>query len=163
MSTFMKELLEVEEKLQFTSFSNEDALKLGLIVIDLAKEVYQRGVSVNIERNRQVLFTYFMEGTSYENLSWMSRKKMIVERFNHSSMYVGEIYSARDTTANDASFLPPSEYQAVGGCYPIFIKNTGAVGSLSISGMTAEEDHELCVKALTKLQELKNESVISSK
>ena len=160
MDSVLKELLEQEEQLQFDSFSNEDALQLGLIIIEIVKTNYQnegkRGVAINIERNGQVLFTHLMEGASNEFYSWFGRKKRIVERYDHSSHFVGEKFRLQGTTVNEASFLPGSEYQAVGGSFPIFVKNTGAIGNVSISGLTSEEDHNICVEALTKLLEMKS-------
>lgn len=159
MNTILEKCLEEEKKLQFDSFSNEDALTLGLMIIEIVKTQYQngekRGVAIHIERNAQTLFTYFMDGSSYENDSWYKRKKHVVERYNHSSMYIGEIFMAKGSTVNAASFLPECEYQAVGGSFPIFIKDTGAVGTLSISGLTSEEDHDICVTALTQLLDSK--------
>lgn len=162
MNNILQELLEQEKRLEFDSFSNEDALRLGLMIVEIIKTQYQnetqRGAAIHIERNGQVLFTYFMEGACYENHSWFNRKKHIVERYNHSSMYVGEKFLAEGTTANAASFLPECEYQAVGGSFPIRLRNTGVIGTLSISGLTSEEDHEICVNALTQLLNSKGEN-----
>jgi uncharacterized protein (UPF0303 family) len=37
--------------------------------------------------------------------------------------------------------LSPERYTASGGSVPIIIKSTGIVGTITISGMTQEEDH----------------------
>lgn len=148
MNEQMKELLKLEEELQFEKFSSEDALKLGLIFIDIAKQLNQGGIGIKIERNRHVLFTHLMDGTMVENAYWYDRKKNVVDRYNHSSLYVEEMYKNMGTTFEQSSLLDPSEFQAVGGSFPLIIKNVGVVGSITVCGLTGELDHQICVDGI---------------
>lgn len=145
MSEIMKNLLKLEDELQFTEFSSEDALNLGLIFIKIAKRINKGGIGIKIERNRQVLFSHLMDGTMVENAYWYDRKKNVVDRYNHSSKYVEEMYKSMGTTFDKASLLNPTEFQAVGGAFPLIIKNVGVIGSITVCGLTGELDHKICI------------------
>lgn len=148
MNETMNQLLKLEEELQFTSFTSEDALNLGLTFIKIAKDLNQGGIGIKIERNRQVLFTHLMDGTMVENAYWYDRKKNVVDRYNHSSMYVEEMYKSMGTTFAEAGLLDPEQFQAVGGSFPLIIKNVGVVGSITVCGLTGELDHQICVDGI---------------
>lgn len=60
----LPDLLAEEEHLQFTRFSNDDALALGCKLIALAKQRQPfKGITVAISRNDQLLFHHAMAGT----------------------------------------------------------------------------------------------------
>jgi uncharacterized protein (UPF0303 family) len=44
--------------------------------------------------------------------------------------------------------LDPADYAWGGGGYPVRVKNTGLVGSICVSGLKGEEDHQIIVDAL---------------
>lgn len=74
----LKELVQTiilqEEKCQFTKFTSEDALRLGLMLIENAKP-YKKSVVIDITLNGHQLFRYAMNGTSIDNDNWVRRKK----------------------------------------------------------------------------------------
>lgn len=145
----MENLLREEKELQFKSFNNEEALKLGLIIIDLAKKDYPgRGVAILIEKNREPIFTYLMEGMTIDNIDWLYGKKNLVDRYNHSSQYINFWNQSLDGKLHEIYSLDSSDYRAFGGSYPLFIENVGNVGSITVGGLSGDEDHELCVKAI---------------
>lgn len=78
MTTPLKELLEIillqEEKCQFDSFTSQDALDLGLLLIENAKP-FKRPVVVDITLNGHQLFHYAMQGTNKDNDEWVRRKR----------------------------------------------------------------------------------------
>lgn len=148
MNEVMKGLLKLEDELQFSKFTSEDALNLGLTFIKIAKELKQGGIGIKIERNRQVLFTHLMDGTMVENAYWYDRKKNVVDRYNHSSLFVEEMYKDMGTTFAESSLLDPEMFQAVGGSFPLIIKNVGVVGSITVCGLTGELDHQICIDGI---------------
>src|SRR5215475_1383853 len=90
-------LLEHEQELQFTEFSNETALSLGLALVDAAKRG-SKAITIDICRNGQQLFHCAMPGTSADNDAWIRRKNRVVNRFGHTSFYLGRYYANQGTT-----------------------------------------------------------------
>jgi uncharacterized protein (UPF0303 family) len=80
MPDSLRDLLEIillqEEKCQFTSFTSEDALNLGLLLIENVKP-YEKPVVIDITLNGHQLFHYAMDGTSKDNDEWVRRKKYV--------------------------------------------------------------------------------------
>ncbi len=133
-----------ETELQFKSFTNETALELGLLILDTAREKRKR-VTIDIERHGQQLFHYAMEETTPDNDQWIIRKKNVVKRFNKSSYHVGLLLAKSGKSIADRYFVDPLQFSAHGGSFPIFIKDVGVVGAISVSGLPQEEDHRLVV------------------
>lgn len=151
MNEIMQALLSQEEELQFDSFTNEDAFRLGCEIVRIAKEEIGRGIAVHIENDEHPLFTHYMEGTTKENVYWVTAKKNVVNHFGHSSLYVGEMFKAQGTTFKDGSNLPLSDYQGEGGSFPILVRGRGKAGTVTVSGLTGEEDHAAAVEGIRRL------------
>ena len=73
-----KALLELEEELRVPSFSNEDALELGLCAVEWIRETGKPGVYVEVRRGESVLFSHCMTGASMDNRLFARRKLMTV-------------------------------------------------------------------------------------
>jgi uncharacterized protein (UPF0303 family) len=151
MNTTLKTLLSEEDELQFDFFSNEDALQLGLQIIKIAKEEIKKGIAVHIEIDEYPLFTHYMEGTSANNLYWVNAKKNVVKKFGNSSLYIGEMYKNQGTTFHKATELTDKEYQAEGGSFPLIVRGQGRIGSVTVSGLTGEEDHALATEGIKRI------------
>ena len=143
----LSELKRHEEELQFTEFTNDTALALGLRFIETAKKE-QKAFTIDICRNGQQLFHYACAGTSADNDAWVRRKNNVVNRYNHSSYYMGTLHRAQGTTFEEKSGLDPREYAAHGGAFPIIVKDVGVVGTVTVSGLPQAEDHQLVVRVL---------------
>lgn len=150
MNTALKTLLDQEETLQFDSFNNEAALQIGMLIIKIAKEEVKKGIAVHIEVDEYPLFTHYMEGTSADNLYWVNAKKNVVKKYGNSSLYVGEMYKEQGTTFHKATGLSDKEYQAEGGSFPLIVQGQGRIGSITVSGLTGEEDHALAVEGIKR-------------
>jgi uncharacterized protein (UPF0303 family) len=147
--TIESELRRVEagtKDLVWERFSNDDALALGLAVVEKAR-ARGLGVAVDVERGGQRLFHFAMEGTSPDNASWIERKKNVVKRVFVSSYAYGLKLAAEGKTLHDLG-LDPSLHAAHGGCVPIVVKGTGVVGMLTISGLPQKDDHDLAVEVM---------------
>ncbi|MFI6263640.1 heme-degrading domain-containing protein [Micromonospora sp. NPDC051006] len=149
------ELQEQEERLQFDRFDHNDAWDLGDRLVRLARE---RGhsVTVDIRLGDQQIFHYALPGTTADNDDWIERKIRVVRRFGHSSYLVGQSYRDRGTTFEEQSHLEPARYAAHGGCFPIILRGTGPVGTVTVSGLPQLDDHRLVVEALGLLLDSKN-------
>lgn len=153
MSDFCETLLQQEADCHFTSFNADDALALGLILVEIARTEVKKGVAVHIELDEHPLFTHYMEGTSSNNTYWIRAKKNVVKKFGHSSLYMGESHKAQNTNFLDATGLDKEEYQGEGGSFPLILDGKGRVGSITVSGLPGEEDHALVVKGIKRYLE----------
>lgn len=143
----LNEIVKQEEKLQFQNFTNNMALDIGLSLVEKAKAL-SKPVTINITKNRQQIFHFSFEGTSPDNDSWIIRKNNIVNRFNKSSYYIGLHLKSLGKTLEEKYGLSSFEYAPYGGAFPIIIKNVGAVGTVTVSGLTQDEDHNLVVNTI---------------
>ena len=103
-----------ETLLRFDSFSNEDALALGLKVVELAKE---RGaaVAVDITVNGTELFHYAMPGTNARNAMWIRRKENMVQVSQISSLRAGQYLQCEGKDLWKDWRLSDADYAAIGG------------------------------------------------
>jgi uncharacterized protein (UPF0303 family) len=143
----LEELLRQEEDLQFRGFDYDDALRLGLKLVDRAKEL-AKPLTIDICRNGQQLFHCALPGTSADNDLWIKRKNNVVNHYGHSSLYVGAQFRSKGSTFEQSSRLDPAQYAAHGGAFPIIVRNVGVVGTVAVSGLPQEEDHRLVVGVL---------------
>ena len=143
----LKKLEGEHQELQFNSFSNTRALEIGLELVRIAKE-REYPVAIEIRRSGQILFHYACDGASIDNDDWLLRKSRVSLRFGKSSLYVKEFLREKGESLEGLYFIDPMEYSASGGSFPIFIRNTGPVGTVSVSGLPDVEDHELIVSVL---------------
>jgi uncharacterized protein (UPF0303 family) len=138
-----------EEVLQFTEFTNETALALGLALVETARGE-GKSVTIDICRNGQQLFHCALPGTSADNDEWIKRKNRVVNRFGHSSFFMGIYYKSKDSTIQESAYLDPNRFAPHGGAFPITVRNVGLVGTVTVSGLPQEEDHDLVVRALSE-------------
>jgi uncharacterized protein (UPF0303 family) len=137
-------LEEQEKDLQFGEFTNEQALEIGLNIIAKAQQE-NKAVAIDIARSGQQLFHYAMPGTTPDNDQWMARKINVVKRFQKSSFHIATILRSKGQTFEQEYYVSSMEYAPVGGSFPIIIKNVGAIGTITVSGLPDHEDHALVV------------------
>ena len=147
MEALLKELEAQEQELQFERFSNEDAVALGLSLYETAKEK-NLPVTIDITRNGHQLFHLSMPGTSPDNDQWVARKIKLVNRMGMSSYHVGTLLRSLGMTLEERFELSHYEYAAHGGCFPVILKGTGHIGTVTISGLAQEDDHAMVVNAI---------------
>ena len=143
----LKKLLQQEEEIQFSSFTNEMAFTVGTALLEAAKSK-DKPVTIDITRSGQQLFHYAMQGTSLDNDVWIRRKNNVVNRFGHSSFYMGISLQSKGQTIEEKYLISSSEYAAHGGAFPLIIQGVGVVGTITVSGLPQQEDHELVVTIL---------------
>ena len=137
-----------EHTLRFDTFDNDDAWRLGCLLVELARE-RELPVTIDIRRAGQQLFHAALPGTAPDNDTWVARKVRVVLRFGAPSYLVGLRAKAKGTTFNEQHDLPLREYAAHGGAFPIRVRDVGVVGVVTVSGLPQADDHALVVEALT--------------
>jgi len=143
----LESLLKEEGELQFSSFNEETAWQIGKRLVERATRE-NLPVMIDITRGEQQLFHASRPGTSADNDEWAKRKVRLVYRFAHSSFYMGQLLKSMGKTIEEAFLIPESQYAPHGGCFPVIIKGTGMVGTITVSGLAQEDDHHLVVKTI---------------
>lgn len=149
MTDMLQQLLDEEQELQFTKFNEETAWKLGSQLVEIALS-RSLPITIDIRRGMHQLFHASMCGTSADNDDWVKRKVRVVNRFGHSSLYIGQLLNSKGKRIEEAYMLSEREYAAHGGCFPIIVQGTGMVGAITVSGLAQEDDHKLVVEAIRK-------------
>lgn len=142
-------LLRQEERLQFTEFTHDTAIAVGMRLVETARRE-GKGVTVDVCRNGQQLFHCALAGTSADNDAWIQRKNRVVNRFGHSSYYMGTYYRSKNSSIQESALLDPTEYAPHGGAFPVIVRGVGAIGTITVSGLPQQEDHALVVGVLAE-------------
>jgi len=147
MDDLLKQLLDEEQELQFARFNEETSWKLGSQMVEQCVET-GLPVTIDITQGARQLFHASLRGASMDNDEWVKRKVRLVYRFGHSSFYIGQSLKSQGKSIEEAYLLPESEYAPHGGCFPVIVKGTGMVGTITVSGLPQEEDHKLVVQSI---------------
>jgi uncharacterized protein (UPF0303 family) len=136
-----------EKQLQFASFDEETAWRLGSRIRALAVE-RKLSLVVDVRRFGHPLFYSALPGTTPDNVEWVRRKGNVVARFHRSSYAVGREMAEKNSNLSDRYGLPLADYASHGGSFPIRVAGAGVIGSVTVSGLPEREDHQLAVEAL---------------
>jgi len=150
-----KELMKQEEDFSFSSFDNDDAIALGQEMLKIATS-QKAPVIVQVRIGQQIIFHAALSGTTTENDWWINRKARVVEKFNHSSMYVRVSFEENYQTFEEHSGLDNELYAAHGGGFPIIVAGQGVVGVALVSGLPQVEDHKMIIQGLTNFKQAKS-------
>ena len=142
-------LLAEEERLMFPHFDHQTAWDLGSTMRAQALAEHLP-VVISIRRNGQRLFHTALPGSAADNDVWIDRKSAVVDRFGHSSYYIGCKFRAEGKDFDTASRLDIGTFAAHGGAFPLLIRGTGPIGVIAVSGLPQVEDHRFVVTALER-------------
>ena len=140
-------LLAEEQELQFPSFSADVAWTLGSTIHKRAK-AGSLPIAIEVSRNSQQLFFAALPGATPDNADWIRRKRAVVHRFHHSSLYMSVEAEVKGRPFLLRYGLSEQDYAAAGGGFPIFVKETGCVGAVVVSGLPQLDDHRLVTEAI---------------
>jgi uncharacterized protein (UPF0303 family) len=150
LEALIAEVVGQEDRLQFATFSHDDAWMLGSRLRDLGVR-HGHAITIDIALGEQRLFHCALPGTSAHNDVWIERKKRTVREFAASSYLVGLRFPIRDAHAlEDAPWMDPRQFASHGGGFPLTIRGVGVVGTIAVSGLPHQIDHALIVQALTE-------------
>jgi len=147
MDDMLELLLQEEQELQFIRFNEATAWEIGSQLVEQSTSK-NLPVTIDITRGKHQLFHASLRGTSPDNDEWIKRKVRLVYRFGHSSFYIGQLLKSKGKRLEEAYLISESDYAAHGGCFPIIVKDTGVIGTITVSGLTQEDDHKLVVQAI---------------
>lgn len=157
----LAELIEQVEQearmLQLASFNQDDALTLGLLIVELATE-RELPVAVDIRRGDHILFHVSLPGATPDNGYWVARKARTAERYAEPSLLVGLRGRLGGGRIEENAWFDDSKYAAHGGAFPIYVRGTGPVATVTVSGLPQKADHDLVVEALSKFRRRKKKA-----
>lgn len=144
---WVERINEQEQRIVFDQFSIELAQEIGL---ELRKIAHSKSlpIAVDVTRNGQCLFHSALDGATPDNAEWIKRKIRVVQRFNRSSLYMGAVCRVAGKSLEEKFLLPPHQYAPFGGAFPISIRDSGVIGTVTVSGLPQIDDHELVVSVL---------------
>jgi uncharacterized protein (UPF0303 family) len=147
MDDILTKLLQEEQELQFTEFNETTAWQIGNQLVERALAA-GLPVAIDITRGAHQLFHASLQGTSADNDEWIKRKVRLVYRFGHSSFYMGQLLKSKGKRIEEAYLVSEKMYAPHGGCFPVIVKGTGMIGTITVSGLPQEEDHKLVVQTI---------------
>lgn len=148
-SELLKQLTTEQDSLQFSRFGFDDALAIGLDLVETARRE-KKVITIDVSTNGQQLFHAALPGTSPDNDQWVARKNRVVGRFFTSSYYIAKLLEAKGKSIEDVYGLPERDFAASGGAVPVTVKGCGVIGTITVSGLPHQEDHAMVVDAIRR-------------
>ena len=142
-----EEVLQLEKELSFQEFNNHDVYQLGQIIVDHIEKNHLKNVRIRIVLDKDIVFQYLMDGK--KGVVWLDRKQKTVEKYGHSSYY---IYLENEENGTYQEDEKDESLVICGGGFPLIIQNE-LRGSILISGLAHDEDHQVIVDCLRKLKD----------
>ncbi|MGW9415725.1 heme-degrading domain-containing protein [Arthrobacter cupressi] len=143
----LAELRAQEEELVFAGFDNHDAWRLGSQIANHAISS-GFGVAIDIRRHNIILFRCVLPGATSDQEEWIRRKSAAVLRFEHSTALLSEEFRARGHSPLGGGWLSHDDYTLAGGSFPIRVRGAGVIGTITVSGLASDEDHQLVVDGI---------------
>ena len=135
------------KKMELENFNNKLALEMGLSIIDLAKTRNQH-IAVEISRLNHTIFLFVDDKLPADKHNWLRRKANVAKHFEGSSLSVKNDLISGKMSLEETFGLDKKDYIAKGGSIPIFVKNAGMVGTITVSGLKDVDDHKIIIDAL---------------
>jgi uncharacterized protein (UPF0303 family) len=145
----LAELLAEEDRLVFDHFDYQNAWDLGTAMREHALAA-NFPIVISIRRNDQRLFHTALPGSAADNDAWIERKCAVVDRYGHSSYYVGCQFRARGGNFDTDARLDANLFAAHGGAFPLLLRSTGCIGTIAVSGLPQVDDHRFVVTELER-------------
>ena len=91
-----------------------------------------------------------MAGATPDNVDWIRRKRNVVLRYHRSSYAIGLELQQSQTTLEERIAVSSRDYAPHGGCFPLNLKGTGCIGTITVSGLPQRLDHDMIVEVLAE-------------
>jgi len=140
--------LEAQPALDVETFTNDDAVDLGLIAVGLIRE---RGLSlaVKIVLHDDIVFQAKLRDTGPGNESWMAGKAAVVHRFGEASLLVRRRHEEAGTPFEERDDVDHENFKAHGGSLPIRVGGE-LIGTITTSGEPDVVDHDVTSEAVRR-------------
>jgi len=152
--TFTVYELENQPILDVTSFSNDDAVDLGLIGIEVITE-WDVSLAVDVVLEGDLVFRAKLKQTGRDNDPWLAGKAAVAVHFEEPSMLVRMRHIEAGTEFTDLN-LDHDVMRAHGGSIPLRVSGR-VVGTLTMSGEPDGIDHAAAAETIRRFLELHEE------
>jgi uncharacterized protein (UPF0303 family) len=146
----LKLLAIQEERLQFDTFNSNTALDIGMRLKALI-ESWGKKAAFDIQLAAHPLFFFAMQGTTPDNVDWIRRKRNVVMRFHKSSYAFSLGVQKNGHSLTERFGAGTNELILSGGGFPIRLRGSGVVGSITVSGLPQRDDHGVVAHVLADL------------
>jgi len=146
----LERLAEQERRLQFAHFGLAESWTLGVALRALA-ESRSQAVTIEIRLARETVFFCAMPGTTPANTDWARRKRNSVDLLQRSSYRIGRELERDGSSLEARMGLPTRDHASHGGCFPLLLRGTGCVGTVTVSGLPQRDDHRLLIDVLAPM------------
>lgn len=149
LETQLATIKQQETELALDHFDENIALEIGLAIVAKAQGRGQ-SILVNVSKGLHTIFQFSMPGTSGANEDFALRKRAVTNLMQFSSIvFMLHKQNGFDYLAHMGG--NPREFGAHGGAFPLTVKGAGAIGSIVVSGLADDADHNLIVEVLNEM------------
>ncbi len=152
----MENCLAEEKKLTLTHFTSEDAFRIGSWITEKALRE-NLPIGIDIFAYGKTLFHFNGDLATPDNDNWLRRKKNTVLHFHHSTKYFFLKVNGDQDLIQTKYGLSKIDYATIHGGFPLRLKEGGVIGSICVSGLKPEQDHDLVVDALQTYYKISKE------
>ena len=137
-----------ETLLVFEHFERQNAWELGNLI---RNKLEHEGAfaAIDIRRGEDCWFFTSMPGAGPANADWARRKRNLVNLVEMSS-YRMNLEMQAGSQLFDLMKLDGRDHVAAGGCFPIRVKGSGVVGTVTVSGLPQRDDHRVVIEAISE-------------
>ncbi|CAN5126114.1 heme-binding protein [soil metagenome] len=139
--------LEKLNALEFPSMTNDDAVALGLVAVEVIRD-WNLSLAVDIVIGDDLVFRAKLKSTGPGNDPWLKGKAAVAMRFGEPSLLVKARHLAADTPFEQLD-LDHDALKAHGGSIPLRVGGA-IVGTLTMSGEPDAVDHEAAAEAIAR-------------
>ena len=140
--------LEAQSALDVATFTNDDAVDLGLIAVEVIREGGY-SLAVKIVLRGDTVFVAKLRDTGAGNDEWLDGKATVVNRFGEPSLLVRRRHEAAGTPFEDRDDVDHVTHKAHGGSMPIRAGGE-LVGTITTSGEPDVVDHAVTSEAVRR-------------
>jgi uncharacterized protein (UPF0303 family) len=148
LQSLIRRIEDETRTLQFTKFDRHDALALGLLLVELGT-TRNLPIAIDIRQGDHILFHASLTGATADNGFWVERKSRTAQRYEAPSLLVGLRGRLGGGRLEDNAWFDQVRYATHGGSFPLCVRGTGLVGTVTVSGLPQKADHDLIVEALS--------------
>ncbi|WP_341951967.1 heme-binding protein [Salinibacterium sp. TMP30] len=134
--------------------TNDDAVALGLVAIQVIKE-WDLNLAVEIVLGDDVVFRAKLKSTNTDNDPWLAGKASTATRFGEPSLLVKLRHLDAGTPFEERTDVEHDRFKAHGGSIPLRVDGA-VVGTLTMSGEPDAVDHEAAAEALKRFVDSRN-------